>query len=124
MTTQEIHIAATQRVGMDGVVPPGPSRDNAETKGQVDQAGLSNAREGERQITRQEADELARSIQEQYADKGVSLKYRVLEDSGQIQVEMLDTKNDKVVRKIPQDDLLKLSASLKEQSGTLLDKIS
>jgi len=36
-------------------------------------------------------------------------------------VEIVDEKSDKVLRKFPQDELLKLSASIKEMSGILLN---
>jgi len=46
----------------------------------------------------------------------------VLDDSqNRVQVEIVDQKSNKVLRKIPQDDLLKLSASIKEMTGVLLN---
>jgi len=55
--------------------------------------------------------------------KDTGLKIRVLDDSeNRVQVEIVDEKSNKVIRKIPQDELLKLSASIKEMNGALLDK--
>ncbi|MBI5519888.1 MAG: flagellar protein FlaG [Desulfovibrio sp.] len=68
------------------------------------------------------AQETAQKLQQQLRASGTDLKIRVLDDSeSQVQVEIVDEKSNKVLRKIPQDDLLKLSASIKEMTGVLLN---
>lgn len=61
-------------------------------------------------------------LEERLAGNGVELKFRLREESGDLQVEVLDPESDKVVRKIPPDELIKLSASLEEQAGGFLNK--
>ena len=39
-----------------------------------------------------------------------------------VQVEIINTTNNKVLRKIPQDELLKLSASIKQMTGVVLNQ--
>ncbi|MGE4296409.1 MAG: flagellar protein FlaG [Desulfovibrionaceae bacterium] len=65
------------------------------------------------------ADEANNHVQTQ----GVALKFRVLEDAKGVQVEMVDPSNEKVVRKIPSDEMLKLAESIKSQGSLLLDKM-
>jgi flagellar protein FlaG len=68
------------------------------------------------------AQETAQKLGKQLEDSDTGLKIRVLDDSqNRVQVEIVDQKSNKVLRKIPQDDLLKLSASIKEMTGVLLN---
>lgn len=55
------------------------------------------------------------------AKSGVELKFK-FHESGDLQVELVNADNDKVVRKIPPDELLELSASLREMAGTFLNR--
>jgi uncharacterized FlaG/YvyC family protein len=69
------------------------------------------------------AKETAQKLGSQLASNDTGLKIRVLDDSEHtIQVEIVDEKSKKVLRKIPQDEILKLSASMKEMTGVLLNK--
>jgi uncharacterized FlaG/YvyC family protein len=71
---------------------------------------------------RTEAKAAAQKINEQLQANNTALKIRVLDDSEQgVQAEIVDTKSDKVLRKIPQDELLKLSASIKQMTGVVLN---
>lgn len=68
------------------------------------------------------AKEAASKLEKQLEASDTGLKIRVLDDSqNRVQVEIVDQKSNKVLRKIPQDDLLKLSASIKEMTGVLLN---
>ncbi|OIO00543.1 MAG: hypothetical protein AUJ49_09705 [Desulfovibrionaceae bacterium CG1_02_65_16] len=69
------------------------------------------------------AKEVAAKLGQQFQDSDTGLKIRVLDDTGHtIQVEVVDKKSNKVLRQIPQDEMLKLSASMKEMTGVLLNK--
>lgn len=71
---------------------------------------------------RTSAMEAAQKLEKQLKETDTSLKIRVLDDSqNRVQVEIVDERSNKVLRKIPQDELLKLSASIKEMSGVLLN---
>lgn len=71
---------------------------------------------------RTSAKEAAQKLEKQLKETDIGLKIRVLDDSqNRVQVEIVDEKSNKVLRKIPQDELLKLSASIKEMSGVLLN---
>ena len=53
----------------------------------------------------------------------VNLKFKILEENDTVQVEIIDS-DGKTIRKIPDDDLLKLSKSLKNLGQGFLDEIS
>ncbi len=68
------------------------------------------------------AREAAQKLEEQLQATDTKLKIRVLDDSqNRVQVEIVDQTSNKVLRKIPQDEVLKLAASIKEMSGFLLN---
>lgn len=68
------------------------------------------------------AKEAAQRLEKQLVQNDTGLRIRILDDSqNRVQVEIVDEKSDKVLRKFPQDELLKLSASIKEMSGILLN---
>lgn len=46
-----------------------------------------------------------------------TLRFRINEDSGDIQVQIIDSERDKVIRSIPSDEMIKLSARMREFSG-------
>jgi uncharacterized FlaG/YvyC family protein len=69
------------------------------------------------------AKETAQKLAQQFQETDTGLTIRVLDDSQHtIQVEVVDKKSNKVLRQIPQDTMLKLSASIKQMTGVLLDK--
>lgn len=70
-----------------------------------------------------EARDAARKMAEKVESTGSRLKIRVLENASEgVQVEIVDGASDKVLRKIPQDEILKLSASIKKMTGLALDQ--
>ena len=73
-------------------------------------------------LTVQQAQELVDRVQQRLSDKGVDLKFRLREETGDLQVEILEKDSEKVVRKIPSDELIHLAESIDEMAGGLLDK--
>ncbi len=63
-----------------------------------------------------------KEAQQRLGNQDLELKYTISEDSGDIQVELINSENDKVVRKIPPDELIKLHSSLKEMAGAFLNR--
>lgn len=69
------------------------------------------------------AKEAAKALDEKLAANETGLKIRVLDDKkSTVQVEVVDEQSNKVLRKIPQDDMVKLAASIKEMTGVFLNK--
>lgn len=74
-------------------------------------------------FSREKLDSLLSEVEEHFASNDVKLKFNVLEENGTIQVEIIDS-DGKTIRKIPEDDLLKLSESLKNLGKGFLDQLS
>lgn len=73
--------------------------------------------------TREELNTLIAEAEEHLESKNIKLKFNVLENNDTIQVEIVDS-DGKTIRKIPEDDLLKLTKSLKNLGQGFLDKMS
>ncbi len=88
---------------------------------------LLNADDNNRRIAaaadKTEAVDAAKKIAEKLESSGSKIKIRLLDgNSDEVQVEIVDSSSNKVLRKIPQDEILKLSASIKKMSGLALDQ--
>lgn len=73
-------------------------------------------------LDKAEAQEMVADIQSKLDSQGVELKIKLVEDAGAVQVEVRDQESDKLIRKLPPDDMLKLSASMKELAGALMNQ--
>lgn len=89
----------------------------------LDRPTLANQQAGLSHPVDIEAVEAAfKGAQQRLGNQDLELKYTINEDSGDIQVELINSENDKVVRKIPADELIKLHSSLKEMAGAFLNR--
>lgn len=73
-------------------------------------------------LSRDDVQKLVDKTQDYFKDKGVNLHFKVLDNSDELQVEVVDADSNKVIRKFPQDELVKLSDNLKRMSKGLMDK--
>ncbi len=71
---------------------------------------------------REKLTELAGAMEQFLKVMGTELKFRIDERTNQVQVEVFDPQKDKVIQKIPPDDLLKLAASIEDMVGVFVDK--
>ncbi|WP_272699822.1 flagellar protein FlaG [Desulfovibrio sp. Fe33] len=88
-------------------------------------AAQANA-QGDRQSgnpTREELDALIAEAEGHLKANNVKLKFNVLENNDTIQVEVVDS-DGKTIRKIPDDELIKLTKSLKDLGQGFLDRMS
>lgn len=106
---------------------PRVSMDRAEASERNEGAVHAEARSAEQgnEAVRPEREtvlELVRQAEENLAERGVALKFKVNEDADSIQVEVREAGSEKVIRKIPADEVVQLSKSIKDMAGQLLDK--
>lgn len=74
-------------------------------------------------FTKQDLDSMLKEVEEHFEKSDVKLKFNVLEENETVQVEILDS-DGKTIRKIPEDEILKLSQSLKNLGKGFLDEVS
>lgn len=63
-----------------------------------------------------------RSAKDLLAERGVDLDFNLVGDDEQLQVEVRDPRSGKLIRKLPPDELIKLSESLDQLSGVMVDQ--
>ena len=102
--------------------PPGNSDGGRIPSDAVNRHSEADSRQP-RNNSREEIDNLVSDMKDQLAANNVKLTFNVLEESNTIQVEILDSDGN-TIRKIPGDELVKLSESLKNLDRGFLDKIS
>ncbi|MFP4169362.1 MAG: flagellar protein FlaG [Desulfonatronovibrionaceae bacterium] len=64
----------------------------------------------------------AASLQKYANSLDVKLEFHVDRDSEQMQVKVIDPEKDEVIRKIPPDEILKLSESIENMLGAIMNK--
>lgn len=67
-------------------------------------------------------EKLAEPIEKFVQSVGVDIKLNVDHDTGVIQAEVRDPSGEKVIRKLPSDEMLKLAASIREFSEHMVDR--
>lgn len=80
----------------------------------------------EKQTENRSREELASMIaeaEEHLEANNVKLKFNIIEEDDTVQVEVIDS-DGKTIRKIPDDDLVKLTKSLKNLGQGFLDEVS
>ncbi len=62
------------------------------------------------------------SVREYVHSMGVKLEFRIHQNSDQVQVTVVNPDNEKIIRKIPPDEILDLAASIEKMLGLFLNK--
>ncbi|MCK9238972.1 flagellar protein FlaG [Desulfocurvus sp.] len=65
---------------------------------------------------------LAEPVERFMSKVGVEIKFLVHEQTGQVQAEVRDASGQKVLRKVPADEMLRLAASIREMSDRFMDR--
>jgi flagellar protein FlaG len=65
---------------------------------------------------------LTEPVERFMARVGVEIKFTVHEQTGQVQAEVRDASGEKVLRKVPADEVLRLAQSIREMSERVMDK--
>ena len=73
-------------------------------------------------ISRQKLEHVAEAMDAYLSSLGVNLKFQIDERTEKIQVEVREPETDKLIRKIPADEMLELAASIEHMVGLFLDK--
>lgn len=73
-------------------------------------------------LAKKDPQEILKQAKEYFGGKGVNLDFKRVDDSGDIQVEMVDATTHKVIRKIPEDEVVKLADNIKKMAKGVMDK--
>lgn len=84
--------------------------------------GESKNSDNAEDISLQKLQNVTEAMDAYMSSMGVSLKFNIDERTDKIQVEIHDPETDKLIRKIPADEMLDLAASIEKMVGLFLDK--
>jgi len=99
--------------------PPGQASNNGtESAGAVTESASNST-----SISRETVNSLVSDMETKLEASNVQLKFNILEENDTVQVEIVDGAG-KTIRKIPSDELVNLSKSLKNLDRGFLDEIS
>ncbi len=97
-----------------------PARDSAPTLTRDESQPLHP--EKAEDISLQKLQNVTEAMDSYMASMGVSLKFNIDERTDTVQVEVRDPETDKLIRKIPADEMLDLAASIEKMMGLFLDR--
>jgi uncharacterized FlaG/YvyC family protein len=66
-------------------------------------------------------EKISNSIEDYINSMGVELKFHIHKGTNKIQVDVIDPEKNKVIRKIPPDELLNLAASIEQMVGVFME---
>lgn len=91
-------------------VPPAKTAQASQPSGEKEELSL------------QKLQHLTEAVDSYMTSMGVNLKFNIDERTDMVQVEVRDPKTNKLIRKIPADEMLDLAASIENMVGLFLDK--
>lgn len=74
------------------------------------------------QITRKDAEEISEVMNKISEMVNTQLKFEVYEETNTVYVQIVDRETKEVVKQIPPEEMLELSAKIREMVGILLDE--
>lgn len=101
---------------------PSPGRTTVQPDGQTPAVEPNTSSQAP--LDRKDVEKLVTDVQKDFDSRGITLKFNLIDNSSDIQVEVMDSEKNKVIRKIPADELVKLSASIKNLAGVFVNKQS
>ncbi|MDY6852378.1 MAG: flagellar protein FlaG [Thermodesulfobacteriota bacterium] len=121
MEVQKLQQGAAQTYGKSSLLKPGqgssPLKDVKGPRGDV-----AADRTRETGFEQKELKNFSQRLEKFMGTLGVKIKFHIHEDSGELQAEILEAGGEKVIRKVPPDEILNLAASLKEISGLFMNR--
>ncbi|BCS87112.1 flagellar protein FlaG [Pseudodesulfovibrio sediminis] len=129
MNIPDIRIDTKQGMRSESVTPAkavARQPDQGETAKRTDAVNKQDASDTDAQsnhFSREELNTLVAEAEKQLENSNVQLKFNILEENDTVQVEIVDAEG-KTIRKIPDDDFLKLTKSLKNLGQGFLNEVS
>ena len=102
-------------------------RPNFDSTERAESDELADRRQGKapgesEEISLQKLQNLTEAVGSYMSSLGVNLKFHIDEKTDTVQVEVRDPETQKLIRKIPDDEMLELAASIEKMVGLFLDR--
>ena len=80
------------------------------------------SKEADKKEVKKELEEVTKQLNEEMSALNTTIRFGFNDKIDEMYVSVIDTKNDKVIRKIPSDEAMKLMAKMRELVGMLFDE--
>lgn len=112
--------------GPEAVTPPAQTEFPAASLEQKDGASDDTCNQTQTlqtpKVLETEVDKVSNALEQFWKAMGVSLIFKVDKETDIIQVEVIDPSTNKVIKKIPTDEILHMAASIRNSVGIFIDK--
>jgi uncharacterized FlaG/YvyC family protein len=124
MNINEIEHSVRHTQGQEvGIVRPSHAvRNGQDSHGEEHFIKDSGVQSESKSMDREAIEKLVAEVQAKMDAGGIDIKLKVRDDSGMVQVEVLNSKDGTVVHKFPPDSLLKLKKEAQAAAGAFLDR--
>jgi uncharacterized FlaG/YvyC family protein len=75
------------------------------------------------ELKKEQVERIADALEQFTASMGRELKFQVHEESKTVQVSVIDPRDERVIKKIPPDEILALAVSIERTVGVFLNKV-
>jgi len=102
-----------------------PDPQKVDSHGQNIEKSINRNREKTDKLPKNEFEKienLARSIEDYINSLGVKLKFHIHKETNRLQVDVVNPETNKIIRKIPPDELLNLAASIEKMVGVFINR--
>lgn len=119
--TNELPKESTAQV-LDADRQPRPAQVKEDQAGQSEGDGQAARASDQQGLGRDQAGKLLEKAREYFKRQGVDLNFKLVDGSSTFQVEVVDAQSNKVIRKIPEDEIVELAGNLKRMAKGVMDK--
>jgi flagellar protein FlaG len=95
---------------------------NGNIENKQEQTGINIVKEEKKEISEEKLKKAIMQMNESIRIFDKRIHFDVHKDSGRIFVQVIDVENDKVIREIPPEEMLEISAKIHEMVGLLIDE--
>jgi flagellar protein FlaG len=95
---------------------------NGNIENKQEQTGINTVKEEKKEISEEKLKKAIMQMNESIRIFDKRIHFDVHKDSGRIFVQVIDVENDKVIREIPPEEMLEISAKIHEMVGLLIDE--
>lgn len=88
----------------------------------VNSAGQESALPPSQQLNKEDLKKITEDLSDFMRSLNTDIEFAIHEKSGRLQVRVVDTRNDKVLKEFPSEELLDTIAAIREYVGAILDK--
>lgn len=114
--------AATPSSPSVGNNQSGTATSNSNTEKPSNKSSVEILKENEQKKDKQELDKVQQELNKELGSLNVEAKFGFDDESGSMYVSIYEKDSEKLLRKIPSDEVMRMMSKMKELMGSIIDK--